>query len=125
VGFAGALLAAGDLHVVTIATDPVHTRSGIATRLLHELIERGIAMGAHALTLEVRASNHAAQALYRRFGLAPVGIRKGYYDPDGEDAIIMWADDITTPEYRTRLDAIAETFPPDATDPRPIEASMP
>jgi len=58
------------------------------------------------LTLEVRASNAPAQALYRRFGFAPVGVRRNYYEETNEDAIIMWANDIDTDDYRRRLDAI-------------------
>ena len=54
----------------------------------------------------MRASNQAAQALYRRFGLAPAGIRRGYYREVDEDAIIMWAEEIDGPTYGARLDAI-------------------
>ena len=43
-------------------------------------------------TLEVRAGNVAAQALYRKFGFEEAGVRKGYYQDNGEDAIIMWRD---------------------------------
>ncbi len=50
--------------------------------------------------------NTAAQALYRRFGFAPVGVRKNYYAETGEDAIIMWARDIDTPAYAERLSQI-------------------
>ncbi len=50
--------------------------------------------------------NVAAQALYRRFGFAPVGVRKNYYAETGEDAIIMWARDIDTAAYAERLAAI-------------------
>ena len=44
--------------------------------------------------------NAPAQALYRRFGFAPVGVRKNYYAETGEDAIIMWVRDIDTAELR-------------------------
>ena len=50
--------------------------------------------------------NDPAQGLYRRFGFAPVGVRKNYYAETGEDAIIMWVRDIDTPAYAERLDAI-------------------
>ena len=61
--------------------------------------------GAKNLTLEVRVSNRNAQALYQRFGMAPVGVRKRYYKD--EDALVMWVHDIDSPEYRERLDEIA------------------
>jgi ribosomal-protein-alanine N-acetyltransferase len=54
----------------------------------------------------VRASNTPAQALYRRFGFAPVGVRRNYYAETGEDAIVMWAHDIDTGEYAQRLEGI-------------------
>ena len=52
-----------------------------------------------ALTLEVRASNEPAQAMYRRFGFAPAGIRASYYAETGEDALVMWAHDVDAPDY--------------------------
>ena len=63
--------------------------------------------GARNLTLEVRVTNEAAQGLYRAFGFAPAGIRKGYYVETNEDALIMWANDVDTPDYAARLDALA------------------
>lgn len=103
VGFAGCMLVAGDGHITNVGVDPAHRRRGVASRLLVELARRSIAEGAVALTLEVRVGNDAAQALYRRFGFAPAGVRKGYYPDTGEDALIMWADDVDTPEYLARL----------------------
>ena len=52
-----------------------------------------------------RTSNAAAQALYRRFGFAPVGVRKNYYE-GVEDAIVMWCHDIDSTEYAERLDRL-------------------
>ena len=51
------------------------------------------------LTLEVRMSNKGAQDLYRRFGFAPVGVRKNYYQETNEDALVMWVHEVDTPEY--------------------------
>ena len=107
VGVIGVLLAADEAHVMTVAVDPAVQRSGVATALMHAAVGEAIAAGATALTLEVRASNKGAQELYRRFGLAPVGHRRGYYEPDGEDALVMWAHDIDGSDYGTRLEAIA------------------
>jgi ribosomal-protein-alanine N-acetyltransferase len=55
------------------------------------------------MTLEVRVSNAGAQALYRRFGFVPAGMRKGYYPENGEDAMVMWATDIDSPAYSRRI----------------------
>ncbi len=56
-------------------------------------------------------SNEGAQAMYRRFGFAPAGVRKGYYVETNEDAIVMWAHDVHTPEYAERLAAIERAIP--------------
>jgi len=114
VGYAGLLLVLDEGHVATVAVDPPRQGAGIATRLLLELVTEGVALGARHLTLEVRASNTRAQALYRRFGFVPAGARKGYYGDNGEDAIVMWAHDVAEAEHRRRLDALAASLVPPA-----------
>jgi ribosomal-protein-alanine N-acetyltransferase len=74
--------------------------------MLH-LVRDVRALGATALTLEVRVTNTGAQELYRRFGFAPAGIRKNYYADVNEDAIVMWAYDVETDEYAVRIAGIA------------------
>lgn len=106
VGYAGALLAVDDAHVTTIATAPDHLRSGVATVLLASLVRRAVSSGASALTLEVRATNTAAQQLYRRFGMEVAGVRRNYYQSDNEDAFVMWAHDIDNPQYQVRIDEL-------------------
>ncbi len=103
VGYAGALMIADDAHIATVAVDPAWQGQRIATRLLVELIRQCVQLGANQLTLEVRMSNIGAQEIYRRFGFAPAGARKGYYADNGEDALVMWAHEVTGPEYETRL----------------------
>ena len=99
----GGLMFVGDeAHVTNIAVHPDHRRTGIATRLLGELADVAVARGCAAWTLEVRASSHGAQELYRRFGFAPAGIRARYYE-NTEDAIVMWCHDIQGAAYAERL----------------------
>lgn len=107
VGFAGLLYAVDDGHVTTVAVDNACRRRGIATALLVALATDARARGCSALTLEVRAGNTAALALYRRFGFAPAGVRKGYYTDNGEDALVLWATDIDTAAYATRLETLS------------------
>ncbi len=78
-----------ELHINNIAVDPRWRRRGIAGGLLEAALEHGRLRGARRAFLEVRASNVAAQALYRRFGFESAGIRKRYYDQPIEDAVIM------------------------------------
>lgn len=106
VGYGGIMSYGDEAHVTTIAVDPAHHRRKIGTRLLWELVQEAVRMGAKAVSLEVRVSNWGAQRLYGRFGFRPVGVRKGYYQETGEDALVMWTDDITLPEYRRQLERI-------------------
>ena len=106
VGFAGLMITVDEGHVTTIAVDPAWQRRGIGARLLVALARAAIARGCRGLTLEVRMSNEPAQAMYRRFGFAPAGVRKGYYPETGEDALVMWVHDVHLPDYQSRLSAI-------------------
>ncbi len=103
-GYAGSMVIGEEAHITTVVVDETHRGGRVGTRLVLELVEEAIASGARTLTLEVRVSNDAAQALYRRFGMAPVGVRKGYYVD--EDALIMWAHDIDSEAYSARLEDI-------------------
>lgn len=104
VGYAGLMEVAEEAHVTTVVVDPDHRGGRVGTRLMLSLVTSAIGAGARSLTLEVRVSNAAAQSLYRRFGMAPVGVRKDYYLD--EDALVMWAHEIDSPEYLARLDEI-------------------
>jgi ribosomal-protein-alanine N-acetyltransferase len=111
IGYGGVMAYGDEAHITTIAVDPAHHRSKVGTRLLYELVSQGIAMGAKAVSLEVRVSNWGAIRLYSRFGFRPVGTRKGYYQETNEDALVMWTDDVRTPEYRARLQRIMAQVP--------------
>jgi ribosomal-protein-alanine N-acetyltransferase len=106
VGYAGLMLVEDEGHVTTLTVDPGWHHRGIGTVLLLDLARAAPALGIRHLTLEVRVGNDPAQALYRRFGFGPVGVRKNYYAETGEDALIMWVRDIDTPAYATRLASI-------------------
>jgi ribosomal-protein-alanine N-acetyltransferase len=76
-------------HLMNICIEPDRLRQGIATALLTRLLER-IGDPNAQLTLEVRRSNEPAIALYERFGFRSAGLRRRYYQDNGEDALIMW-----------------------------------
>jgi ribosomal-protein-alanine N-acetyltransferase len=76
-------------HLMNVAIDPVERRQGLATALLQELLDRVDDERAQ-YTLEVRQSNDGAIALYERFGFRAAGLRRRYYQDNGEDALIMW-----------------------------------
>lgn len=100
-GYGGVMVVGDEAHITTVVVDPTRRGHRLGTRLMLGLVDAALAAEARSLTLEVRVSNEAAQALYRRFGMAPVGVRKQYYRD--EDALIMWVHDIDGEEYRERL----------------------
>lgn len=78
-------------HLMNVAVDPANRRRGIGSGLVIEsLAQAGPSV---PVTLEVRASNRPAIALYRELGFRPAGTRPGYYPDDGEDALVMWKGD--------------------------------
>jgi ribosomal-protein-alanine N-acetyltransferase len=106
VGYGGLMFTGEDAHVTTLAVDPAFHRQRIGTRLLATLAHDARRSGARNLTLEVRMGNAAAQSLYAKFGFRSAGVRKNYYIETNEDALVMWSEDIDTPDYASRLDAL-------------------
>lgn len=92
VGFGGVMVVGDEAHVTNLLVSEGFRGNGIGRRLLRSLVFWAVGEGAQHLTLEVRPSNISARNLYAQMGLAPVGIRPGYYGD--EDALIMWAHDI-------------------------------
>jgi ribosomal-protein-alanine N-acetyltransferase len=101
VGFGGVMVIGDEAHITNLLVAPEQRGQGVGRRLMVELIQSAISEGARHLTLEVRSENDAARSLYSGLGLAPVGVRPGYYDDD--DALIMWAHDIDSADYAGRL----------------------
>ena len=95
VAFGGIWLMVDEAHITTFGVHHDHRRRGIGRLLLLRLAEAALELGSARMTLEVRVSNEAAQALYRSFGFRVSGRRIAYYSDDGEDALVM-----TTPELR-------------------------
>lgn len=94
-------------HIMNIAVDPDAHRTGVATALLEDLFTR-IPDPAAQFTLEVRQSNAAGIALYERFGFLIAGVRRRYYQDNGEDAYIMWRTAMT---QQGRLDDVPNAGP--------------
>jgi ribosomal-protein-alanine N-acetyltransferase len=78
-----------EAHVATIATHPQYRRMGIARQLLGKALEDAKAEGAVDVVLEVRSTNEAAQAMYKKFGFETTGRREKYYKDNNEDALLM------------------------------------
>lgn len=88
-GYVGMMYVLGEGYISNVAVAPEHRRLGIADALISKLMERSACLELSFVTLEVRCSNSAAMALYKKHGFIPVGRRKNYYDFPREDAILM------------------------------------
>ena len=88
VGYAGGWVVDGDLQILKVGVDPAWRRHGIARVLLARVADDARNLGARTSSLEVRAGNAGAQALYAALGYEALGRRPRYYS-DGEDALIM------------------------------------
>ena len=104
IGFAGVMVVGEEAHVTNLLVAEEDRRRGVGKALMLGLVDAALEMGARHLTLEVRSKNEAARSFYAHFGLAPVGVRKGYYGDD--DALIMWVHDIDSETYAQGLEAI-------------------
>jgi [ribosomal protein S18]-alanine N-acetyltransferase len=111
-GYIGFMMVDDEAHMTTIATSPSFQRKGLATTMIVDGIHTLRAGGIKHISLEVAANNEPAQALYRRFGFAPVAVRKNYYPVTGQDALVMWVYDIDSDEYALRLEELAATGQP-------------
>jgi ribosomal-protein-alanine N-acetyltransferase len=90
VGYAGLLASgAGQADVLTVGVAQDRWGKGIGTALLENLLAEAGRRGCTEVFLEVRVDNDRAQHLYRRHGFAGVGLRRGYYQPSGADALVM------------------------------------
>lgn len=90
VGYVGIWKIVDEGHITNVAVSPSHRRKHIASALLETLFRVTERAGVVQHTLEVRAGNEGAIKLYEGFGFKEAGLRKGYYEDNGEDAIIMW-----------------------------------
>jgi [ribosomal protein S18]-alanine N-acetyltransferase len=89
VAFCNYWVVAGELQILNVAVRPDERRRGHAQRLLGHMLAVARAADARVLSLEVRVSNAAAVALYRKLGFREVGRRPRYYADNGEDALLM------------------------------------
>jgi len=106
VGYGGLWQILDEGHICTLAVHPEWRRRGLGELLLVNLIDLATALDAAVATLEARASNLAAQRLYRKYGFQVVGLRKGYYSDNHEDALIMTTDVLSAASFQERFQAL-------------------
>lgn len=97
-----------EAHITTVAVREAYRRRGIGELLLIKAIERAQELGAGMMTLEVRVSNLAAQALYAKCGFRQLGVRRGYYSDNHEDGIIMTTDPFTSTPFQALFQRLKE-----------------
>jgi ribosomal-protein-alanine N-acetyltransferase len=110
VGFANLWVITDEAHITNIAVRGSYQRQGIGELLLLASIDKAREQKANAITLEVRASNTAAQRLYQKYGFNQVGLRHGYYLDNKEDAILMTTDDINSAPFQSRLEQLKQAL---------------
>ena len=88
-GYIGSQTVVGETDMMNVAVHPDFRRKGIAETLINTLVDNLKRMESHCLTLEVRASNVPAIALYEKLGFSEIGRRKNYYRNPREDALIL------------------------------------
>ncbi len=90
IGYAGLWVIFEEGHITNVAVHPSYRGRRLGERLLNVLMEEALYLGVDRMALEVRVSNYSARRLYERLGFVDAGVRKGYYNDNKEDALIMW-----------------------------------
>lgn len=110
VGYGGFWLMAGEAHIMTIAVKPEYRGRHVGELLLAAMIDRAYELNATEVTLEVRVSNHVAQALYRKYGFLEAGRRIRYYSDNNEDALIMTTNPLRSASYRHQFEVLRDSL---------------
>lgn len=92
-----------EAHITLLMVHPDFQGRGLGQLLLYSLLKTAASRQLERATLEVKASNQAAQSLYGKFGFQVAGRRKGYYQPTGEDALICWRGGLQDAEFGCTL----------------------
>lgn len=90
-----------EAHITNIAVSPEYRRKHIGEALLTAVINECFKNMVKYITLEVRVGNIAAISLYEKYGFKSLGIRKGYYQDNNEDALIMWTENIFYDKFKS------------------------
>jgi len=107
-GFAGFWIMAGEAHIISIAVREPCRHQGIGELLLISVINLAVELNVSIVTLEVRTSNTIAQSLYYKYGFTQTSLRRNYYIEDGEDAVIMSTENITSASFQAHLERLKQ-----------------
>lgn len=110
VAYAGIWNIIDEAHITTIAVKPEFMRKHIGEALIVKILEDCYNNKIKYLTLEVRESNVPAIELYKKYGFSSLGTRKGYYQDNNENALIMWTENIFYEKFKTRFEQNRENL---------------
>ena len=109
-GYVGIWFQGNEAHITEIAVREKLRGNGIGELLLIGSVRAALENGSIVVTLEARVSNFIAQRLYEKYGFKQVGLRKGYYSDNREDAVIMTTSPIHANEYQDLFHQLQEAF---------------
>ena len=100
IGYVGSWLVIDEAHITNIAVKPEYRGKGVGESLLVEVFRECYKNMVKYITLEVRVSNAPAIGLYEKYLFKSLGQRKGYYQDNNEDALIMWTENIFWDKFK-------------------------
>lgn len=103
-GYIGTWHIVDEAHITTLAVHPEYRRQHVADALIVKSLKDCYNEFIKYITLEVRVSNIPAIKLYEKYGFKSLGTRKGYYQDNNEDALIMWTENIFSDGYKAVFD---------------------
>jgi [ribosomal protein S18]-alanine N-acetyltransferase len=109
-GFGGVWVLADEAHLTNLAVRGSYQRRGIGELMLMGIIEMATRLKSVFVTLEVRKSNYVAQNLYRHYGFHDVGVRRGYYIDNHEDALLMTTDNLSSAAYQAEILKLKQAY---------------
>lgn len=101
IAYCGSWFILEEAHITNIAVNPQYQRKHIGEALLVSVINECFKNMVKYITLEVRVGNKPAIGLYEKYGFKSLGVRKGYYQDNNEDALIMWTENIFYEKYKS------------------------
>lgn len=99
-----------EAHITLLAVHPDFQGRGLGKLILISLLEDAIKRKLERATLEVKEVNYTALSLYDQFGFKVMGKRPNYYPKTGESALVLWLNDLLTPEFNEKLKTLRENL---------------
>ena len=109
-GFGGIWVLTDEAHLTNIAVRGSYQRRGIGELMLMGIIETALDLKVEFVTLEVRKSNYVAQNLYRHYGFHDIGVRRGYYIDNHEDALLMTTVSLSSVDYQQEILKLKQAY---------------